>query len=221
MTSRATTRQSCRVTVGALAVAVAPELPGAAQRRVGVLDDPAQSEPHRHLRSCGDAGHGATLDVEITEAVGGQLAADLRIVVARGRGAESRSPPRSRRSPLVESRTEKFDVVAMGAVDRLPDRDAVRVTGDGPDDDALIGHLEPIDNDDGHVEVTESPSSRLGHLPRGGGLRNRLETADIDIDVERPSSSSHRRARPALRASRCHSCQQGLDDMLAEQVLRR
>jgi hypothetical protein len=122
------------VSVSGSPVGVAAESPVVRQPRVGALGDAAKSEPERLFHLDSDAGLGAALDVEIieTETEDGEPDADLGIVIAAVKVQGLDLLEQSGSGDILERRAEELEVVAVGAVDRPTDRDAVGVSGHGP-----------------------------------------------------------------------------------------
>ena len=119
------------MSVADFAVGAAAELPVVRPPCVGRFDDPAQPErePVRGARGWFGA---AALDVELDEAAGVELVADLRVVVAAVQGECADLGEQSVVGDGVQGGFEHDDVVAVGAVDRPADRDPGTLRRNGP-----------------------------------------------------------------------------------------
>src|ERR1035437_8620693 len=171
-------------------VGIATELTVVAQLRIGALDYPAKSEPHR----CWGAGVGLgpALDVEVIEAETGELGTDLRIVVGAVEVQGVDLIEQTQTGDVFESRAQQLHVVAVGPVDRPADRDAVGVDSDGP----FPAQFRPISR------VFAGPFSTTGCLvqrPVEGHLAE-IEADDAVIGFQSVSTElvEHARADPFI-----------------------
>ena len=116
--------------VTALAVGVSAELAVVRQPGVGGFDDPAQ--PERDGLGSVIAGLAAALDDVIVETGSAELASDLGVVVAAVEmdGVDLVEP--AVRGDGIDGGLQQADVVAVRAVDRPAERDAVTVDADRP-----------------------------------------------------------------------------------------
>lgn len=120
----------CGVAVADLAVGVSTQLPVVREPAVCGFDDPAQPERDR-LRSM-VAGLAAALDDVIGQAGLDQLSPDLGVVVAAVEMHSLDLVGPAVGGDRVEGGFEQADVVAVGAVDRPAQRDAVTVDANRP-----------------------------------------------------------------------------------------
>lgn len=114
--------------VDGLAVGVAAELSVVRQPRVRRFDDPPLPEPHRLVLAWFFGA--AALDVEIVEAEGCEARAYDRVVVAAVEVQRLDVAEQAGGVDGLDGRLQQADVVAVRAVDRPADRDAVTVRRD-------------------------------------------------------------------------------------------